>query len=120
LGIVLYGRGASRSFLFFEGVTGVSGAATHPMPVVLCVENFGYLIELAVAEKMLFALDPIKRTVPTTIRRMTATITAYSAMSWPLSSRKSLRRRTLIFYLLANLTLGKERILTFLGRKINC
>ena len=38
-------------------------------------------IELAVAEKTLLALPPIKRTVATTITRMTAGITAYSAMS---------------------------------------
>jgi hypothetical protein len=38
-------------------------------------------IELAVAEKTLFALPPINRIVPTTSTRMTASITAYSAMS---------------------------------------
>jgi hypothetical protein len=38
-------------------------------------------IELAVAEKALLALAPIKRMVPTTKTRITANITAYSAMS---------------------------------------
>jgi hypothetical protein len=38
-------------------------------------------IELAVAEKTLFACPPTNRIVPTTSTRMTASITAYSAMS---------------------------------------
>jgi hypothetical protein len=38
-------------------------------------------IELAKPENTLFALAPINRIVPTTITRMTASITAYSAMS---------------------------------------
>jgi len=38
-------------------------------------------MELAVAENALFALAPIKRMVPTTKTRITANITAYSAMS---------------------------------------
>ncbi len=46
-------------------------------------------IALAVAEKALFALPPIRRTVPTTSTRMTASITAYSAMSCPWSSVQS-------------------------------
>ena len=41
-------------------------------------------IELAVAENTLFALPPINRSVPTTITKMTASITAYSAISCPL------------------------------------
>jgi hypothetical protein len=43
----------------------------------------GYFTELATDENTLLAFDPIKRIVPTTITRMTANITAYSAMSWP-------------------------------------
>jgi hypothetical protein len=42
-------------------------------------------------ENTLFALPPIKRIVPTTITRITASITAYSAMSWPWSSDQSLQ-----------------------------
>src|SRR6266852_2854968 len=38
-------------------------------------------IELAADEKTLLAFEPISRIVPTTITRMTASITAYSAMS---------------------------------------
>jgi hypothetical protein len=33
--------------------------------------------------KTVFAFDPISRMVPTTITRMTASMTAHSAISWP-------------------------------------
>jgi len=49
-----------------------------------------YWIELATAENALFAFDPTSRMVPTTKTRMTASITAYSAISWPVSSLHSL------------------------------
>jgi hypothetical protein len=49
-------------------------------------------IELATEENTLFELDPINRMVPTTNTRMTANITAYSAMSWPSSSDHNLRK----------------------------
>jgi hypothetical protein len=42
-----------------------------------------YWTELATEENTLLALLPTKRMVPTTMTRMTASITAYSAMSWP-------------------------------------
>jgi hypothetical protein len=48
-------------------------------------------MELATLEKTVFELEPIRRTVPTTRTRITASITAYSAMSWPESSDQSLR-----------------------------
>jgi hypothetical protein len=51
--------------------------------------NFAYWRELATLENALLAFDPIKRTVPTTKTRMTANITAYSAMSCPASSDHS-------------------------------
>jgi hypothetical protein len=38
-------------------------------------------MELAVAEKALLALPPISRIVPTTRTKITANITAYSAIS---------------------------------------
>src|SRR5580692_6503675 len=41
--------------------------------------------ELATLENTLFAFPPISRIVPTTITSITASITAYSAMSWPSS-----------------------------------
>jgi hypothetical protein len=56
-----------------------------------------YLIELATLEKTLLALDPISRMVPTTITRITANITAYSAMSCPSSSRHILHRKFVIY-----------------------
>ncbi len=40
-----------------------------------------YCMELDAWEKTVFALDPISRTVPTTNTRITASMTAYSAMS---------------------------------------
>jgi hypothetical protein len=43
-------------------------------------------MELPTWENTLLAFDPISRTVPTTITSITASITAYSAISWPLSS----------------------------------
>src|SRR5689334_20403674 len=46
---------------------------------------------LATFEKTVLALEPIKRIVPTTMTRITASMTAYSAMSWPLSSHSNLR-----------------------------
>jgi hypothetical protein len=45
-----------------------------------------YWIELLTEEKTLLAPDPINRIVPTTTARITASITAYSATSWPSSS----------------------------------
>ncbi|SPF49732.1 hypothetical protein SBA1_940011 [Candidatus Sulfotelmatobacter kueseliae] len=55
-----------------------------------CQNRTVYWIALATLENALLAFDPIKRTVPTTRTRMTASITAYSAMSCPASSRQSL------------------------------
>jgi hypothetical protein len=52
----------------------------------------GYWIELAALEKTVLAFEPINRTVPTTNTRMTANITAYSAISWPESSLDSSRK----------------------------
>ena len=50
-----------------------------------------YWMELATEEKTLLAFDPTRRTVPTTITRITASITAYSAISCPDSSLQSLQ-----------------------------
>jgi hypothetical protein len=38
-------------------------------------------MELATFEKTVFEFEPISRMVPTTITKMTASMTAYSAMS---------------------------------------
>src|SRR5579872_1184913 len=48
-------------------------------------------MELATEENTLLAFDPINRTVPTTMTRITASMTAYSAMSCPSCSPQSLR-----------------------------
>jgi hypothetical protein len=50
-----------------------------------------YCSELATLENALFAFDPISRMVPTTRTRITASMTAYSAISCPSSSDQSLR-----------------------------
>src|SRR4249919_3853232 len=47
-------------------------------------------IELATEEKTLFALAPMRRIVPTTMTRITASMTAYSAISCPSSSHHNL------------------------------
>src|SRR5580698_241662 len=60
-------------------------------------------MELATLEKTLFELEPISRTVPTTITRITASMTAYSAMSWPSSCDQSLLRKSFIVH-----PLGRE------------
>jgi hypothetical protein len=51
--------------------------------------KYNYWSELATFENALLAFDPINRTVPTTRTRITANITAYSAMSCPPSSDQS-------------------------------
>src|SRR5258708_13712203 len=61
----------------------------HLMAAV--AKRSGYWIELATLEKALLALDPISRIVPTTRTRITASITAYSAISCPASSDQILR-----------------------------
>ena len=55
-----------------------------------------YCTELATEEKTLLALEPISRMVPTTITKITASITAYSAISCPCCSDHSLRRKSVI------------------------
>src|SRR5215813_6694865 len=45
-------------------------------------------MELATVENTVLEFDPIMRSVPTTIIRITATITAYSAMSCPSSDQR--------------------------------
>src|SRR6266700_2927334 len=73
--------------------------ATHSKPVQSYVseKQAVYCTELATEEKTLLVLLPTKRIVPTTITRITASITAYSAMSCPLSSLHKYRGRWNIF-----------------------
>jgi hypothetical protein len=51
-----------------------------------------YCTELATSENTVLALDPMRRTVLITNTRMTASITAYSAMSCPCSSAQILSK----------------------------
>lgn len=59
--------------------------------IIRSVRGRIYWMELATEEKTLLAFDPTRRTVPTTITRITASITAYSAISCPDSSLQSLQ-----------------------------
>jgi hypothetical protein len=58
-----------------------------------------YWIELAAEEKTLLAFEPTRRIVPTTNTRITASITAYSAISWPSSSLQILKIKSVIGFL---------------------
>jgi len=60
-----------------------------------------YWIALAVDENTVLAFEPIKRIVPTTMTRITANITAYSAISWASSSNNTFQKRLIIFHLLS-------------------
>ena len=57
-----------------------------------------YWIALPTCENTVLAFVPIKRTVPITITRITASMTAYSAMSWPCSSFHTLFRKFLTVF----------------------
>src|SRR5450631_3646146 len=59
------------------------------------LQRYCAVSELPTDENTLLALEPIKRIVPTTITRMTANITAYSAISWPRSSAQSCCKNSL-------------------------
>src|SRR2546425_3076326 len=73
---------------------------------------------LATEEKALLAFEPTRRIVPTTKTKITASITAYSAMSCPLSSLKIWGR---ILISLQFLSIVKTRTLgaTFGSRTLN-
>jgi len=65
---------------------------TLASPIAWTYRTSIYWSVLATVEKALLALEPINRIVPTTSTRMTASITAYSAMSCPSFSTRILRR----------------------------
>jgi hypothetical protein len=67
-----------------------------------------YCSELATEENALLALEPTRRTVPTTSTRITANMTAYSAMSWPSSSNQALRKIEHIICLLSAIRRGGD------------
>jgi hypothetical protein len=54
-----------------------------PLQTISANKEPFYWSALATVENALFALEPISLTVPITNTRMTANITAYSAMSCP-------------------------------------
>src|SRR5450755_35758 len=71
-----------------------SRRSIHKAPDALGGKQSGsYWIALPTCENTLLAFDPIRRIVPTTITRITANITAYSAMSCPCSSFQSCCKR---------------------------
>lgn len=63
-------------------------------PVEIGQMRRNYWIELPTCENTVLALLPIRRTVPITITRITANITAYSATSCPSSSCKNFASRS--------------------------
>jgi len=93
---------------------GSSRIASHGRlsPYIVCTDDgkFGtalksipsfYLIALATFENTLPAFDPISRTVLTTMMRITASITEYSAISCPSSSDQRVHKKySIIFSLL--------------------
>src|SRR5579863_3973691 len=88
-------RACAPDFDFFPGMTDLLFRSTETTDWALPV-NRGTKrsriyceIELATDEKTLLAFAPIRRMVPTTITNTTASITAYSATSCPLSSDHS-------------------------------
>jgi hypothetical protein len=80
-------RSTRRSLPHFSATGEVLAQRTLPLETEfaccskLAKRKRGYWIELATLENALLALVPMSRTVPTTITRMTANMTAYSAMS---------------------------------------
>lgn len=72
---------------------------SRPLPVQRVeVTDWVYWFRLLpTCENTLFAFDPMSRIVPTTRTRITASMTAYSAISCPSSSVQNLRSRAPIF-----------------------
>ena len=66
--------------------------------------------ELPTWEKTLLAFEPTSRIVPTTRTRITANITAYSAISWPSSERRSSSKSRRVEYLAIESLEGGGRV----------
>jgi hypothetical protein len=99
IALIIPTQGASPSggTLCFGHVIPTEGAAVEcPHEKLGGVAALDYWMELATLEKTVLELLPISRTVPTTITRITASITAYSAISWPSSSNHKFRRYSLM------------------------
>jgi hypothetical protein len=73
-------------------------------------------IELATEENTLFELPPINRIVPTTSTRITASMTAYSAMSWPSSLDHRLRKVWIFIPSPFSLLMGEPSLLPALQK----
>jgi len=89
---------AARMRLHLTEVVANTTEAFLPLPLA----HLYYWIELAVLEKTLLAFVPMSLMVPTTSTKITASITAYSAMSWPASSDHRLQRRLVKVRLLSH------------------
>jgi hypothetical protein len=76
-------------------------------------------MELAAEEKALLAFEPMSRMVPTTSTRMTASITAYSAISCPFSSTQSLRNGAIMLHLPAFLSAETMRKIRRVGDSLS-
>jgi hypothetical protein len=72
-----------RSVPSFRNLAGTQKARLAARPANLDIDRLldDYWMALPTLENTLFAFEPMSRTVPTTITRITASITAYSAMS---------------------------------------
>src|SRR5438445_9872747 len=74
---------------------GASCAVPHHL------SHISYCTALATDENTLLAFEPTNRIVPMTTTRITANITAYSAMSWAWSSSHAFQRMLIMFHLLS-------------------
>ena len=97
----LYGSQTSRATKTFQAQKG-------PTSKNDCGAVRRYWMVLATEEKALLAFEPTRRIVPTTNTNITASITAYSAMSCPQSSDQSWGR---ILICLQFLSIAKIRTL---------
>jgi hypothetical protein len=72
-----------RSLPSFRNLAGTQKARLAARPENLDIDRLldDYWMALPTLENTLLAFEPMSRTVPTTITRITASITAYSAMS---------------------------------------
>src|SRR5438094_6615316 len=67
-----------------------------PPPKTIAATVRRYWMVLATEENALLAFEPTRRIVPTTNTKITASITAYSAISWPVSSVQNLGARSVM------------------------
>lgn len=80
-----WGRRDGRILFFARHHITAAWGRLRPIALFITALPADYFISLATIENTLLAFPPINRTVPMTMTRITASITAYSAMSWPSS-----------------------------------